>query len=98
MHECFLAPILCPVVLFSKTACGVKSYCGSRMENADMQPVSFSNTTHEDSGGRKTSAQPPYPEGRGKPSKGVSKETALYLCCALDGKLKGSVLCSVQVL
>lgn len=51
MHECFLALALCPVGLFSKTVCGVKSYCGTRMENADMQPVSFFNTTHKDSGG-----------------------------------------------
>lgn len=51
MLECFLAPALCTVGVFSKTVCGVKSHCGSRMENADLQPAPVSNTTHVDSGG-----------------------------------------------
>ena len=46
--EFFLSPALRPVGLFSKTVCGVKSHCGSWMENADLQPASFFNTTLQD--------------------------------------------------
>lgn len=80
MHECFLAPARCPVGVFSETVCGVKSHCGSRMENADMQPASFSNTAHEGSGGLEenlSSVSSPDPEGGGKVSEGISKETKL---------------------
>ncbi len=79
MHECFLAPVRCLVGVFSKTVCGVKSHCGSWMENADMQPASFSDTTHEDAGFEEnlSSISPLYPEGRGKASEGISKEAEL---------------------
>lgn len=68
MHECFLAPALFLVGVFSKTVCGVKSHCGSWMENADMQPVSFSNTTLEDAGLEEnlSSISPPKREGNPK--------------------------------
>lgn len=58
LHECFLAPARCPVGVFSKTVCGVKSHCGSRMENADMQPASFFQTplTRAQEDSKKTSA------------------------------------------
>lgn len=51
MHDSFLAPALSPAGMSSETVRGVKSHCGSRMENADMQPASVLNTTHEDSRG-----------------------------------------------
>lgn len=101
MHECFLAATLCLVGVFSKTVCGVKSHCGSRMENADMQPASFSNTTHKDSGGPEenlSSISPSYQEGRGKVSKGITKETELCMHPVLDGKRKKTVVWSAQVL
>lgn len=73
IHECVLAPASCPVSLFSKAVCGVKSYCGLWMENVDMQPAGSLVRTFEDF--QKTSV--PYQQGRRKSSGGISKETEL---------------------
>lgn len=67
MHECFLAPALCPVGVFSKTVCGVKSHrvMDKKMLICNLPPFLTPHMrTQEDSGENRSSISLPYPEGR----------------------------------